>query len=74
MKALRLLVPAAAVMLLAGCGLKPWVAPYERNLLAEPVMSFDRDPVAGTYMHHVYQAREGARGAEGGGGGGCGCN
>ncbi len=74
MNVLRLLAPAAAVMLLAGCGLKPWVAPYERNLLAEPVMSFDRDPVAGTYMHHVYQAREGARGAEGGGGGGCGCN
>ncbi|MCP5190755.1 MAG: DUF4266 domain-containing protein, partial [Pseudomonadales bacterium] len=24
--------------------------------------------------HHVYQVREGARGAEGGAGGGCGCN
>lgn len=61
--------------LLAGCSsLEPWVAPYERDLLAEPIMSFDRDPVSGSYMHHVYQAREGARGAEGGGGGGCGCN
>lgn len=66
---------AAVFILLAGCSsLKPWVAPYERNLLAEPVMSFERDPVAGSYMHHVFQAREGARGAEGGGGGGCGCN
>ena len=65
--------------LAAGCGgcgvfpLKPWVSPYERNNLADPIMSFDRDPVATSYMHHVYQAREGARGAEGGSGGGCGC-
>ena len=54
--------------------LKPWVSPYERNHLADPIMSFSRDPVAAAYLHHVYQAREGARGAEGGSGGGCGCN
>ncbi len=61
----------------AGCSnlkLEPWVSPYERNNLADPIMSFSRDPVAASYMHHVYQAREGARGAEGGSGGGCGCN
>lgn len=61
----------------AGCSsfeLKPWVSPYERNNLADPIMSFNRAPVAGAYMEHVYQAREGARGAEGGSGGGCGCN
>ena len=60
-----------------GCSsmeLKPWVSPYERNNLADPIMSFSRDPVASAYLHHVYQAREGARGAEGGSGGGCGCN
>lgn len=66
-----LLFPA---LLAGGCALQPWVAPYERNLLAEPAMSFDRDPVADSYLDHVFQAREGARGAEGGGGGGCGCN
>ena len=60
--------------LLSGCSIKPWVKPYERNNLAKPIMSSDRDPVASAYMHHVYQAREGARGAEGGAGGGCGCN
>ena len=63
--------------LLTGCGSwepKPWVKPYERQLLADPIMSFDRDPIASSYLHHVYQAREGARGAEGGSGGGCGCN
>ena len=60
-----------------GCGsfeIKPWVSPYERNNLADPIMSFSRDPVSVAYLTHVYQAREGARGAEGGGGGGCGCN
>jgi hypothetical protein len=56
------------------CGIKPWVKPYERANLADPIMSFSRDPVAESYINHVYEAREGARGAEGGGGGGCGCN
>ena len=68
------------VLVLLGSGgcsnmeLKPWVSPFERNNLADPIMSFSRDPVAAAYLHHVYQAREGARGAEGGSGGGCGCN
>ena len=60
--------------LISGCAVEPWVQPYERNNLADPIMSFDRDPVASSYTHHVFQAREAARGAEGGGGGGCGCN
>lgn len=68
---------AAVAALLAGCGslpLEPWVSPYERNNLADPIMSFDRAPVSQSYLHHVYQVREGAGGAEGGAGGGCGCN
>ncbi len=70
---------AALLWLMAagGCGsfeIKPWVSPYERNKLADPIMSFNRNPVAESYMTHVYQAREGAQGAEGGSGGGCGCN
>jgi antirestriction protein ArdC len=60
--------------LLAGCSIEPWVKPYERANLADPIMSFSRDPVADNYINHVNEAREGARGAEGGGGGGCGCN
>lgn len=64
----------SAAMLLQGCNVEPWVKPYERAHLADPIMRFDRDPVASAYTHHVYQAREAARGAEGGGGGGCGCN
>jgi hypothetical protein len=62
------------VLGMAGCSIEPWVQPYERAHLADPIMSFERDPVAGGYRHHVYQTREAARGAEGGGGGGCGCN
>jgi hypothetical protein len=59
----------------AGCtSIKPWVSPYERNNLADPIMSFSRDPIAASYMGHVYEARTGARGAEGGAGGGCGCS
>ena len=59
----------------AGCSnFEPWVKPYERAHLVDPIMNFDPDPVSGAYMNHVYQAREGARGAEGGSGGGCGCN
>jgi hypothetical protein len=62
------------VLTTTGCSVEPWVQPYERAHLADPIMSFQRDPVASAYRHHVYQTREAARGAEGGGGGGCGCN
>jgi len=60
--------------LIAACGIEPWVQPYERAHLADPIMNTDKDPVASAYISHVYEAREGARGAEGSGGGGCGCN
>jgi hypothetical protein len=59
---------------LSGCGIEPWVKPYERDRLAEPIMNLDRDPVSGAYINHVHEAREGARGASGSSGGGCGCN
>ena len=72
---LRNIVLLLALAGLTGCvSIEPWVSPYERNNLADPIMSFDRDPVAATYMDHVYESRTGARGAEGGAGGGCGCS
>jgi hypothetical protein len=59
----------------AGCSnIEPWVKPYERDRLADPIMALDRDPVSSSYIQHVYEAREGARGGEGAAGGGCGCN
>jgi len=61
--------------LLTACGwIEPWVKPYERAHLADPIMSFSPDPVSSAYIKHVYESREGARGASGSGGGGCGCN
>lgn len=71
----RLLAGVAALMGAAACGsIEPWVQPYERERLADPIMAFDPDPVSSSYMDHVYEVREGARGATGGAGGGCGCN
>jgi hypothetical protein len=61
--------------LLGGCSpIQPWVKPYEREHLADPIMSFDRNPVSTSYLDHVFEVREGAHGATGGVGGGCGCN
>jgi hypothetical protein len=64
----------AVALAVGGCSVEPWVKPYERDHLADPIMSFDRDPVSSSYIGHVYEAREGARGATGAAGGGCGCN
>lgn len=72
------LIPVIVVLsflVLQGCStLKPWVKPYERAQLAEPIMLFDRDPVSSAYLGHVHDAREGSRGAGVATGGGCGCN
>lgn len=66
---------ATALLLLAGCKpIEPWVKPYEREKLADPIMALERDPVSGSYLDHVFELREGARGAMGSAGGGCGCN
>ncbi len=63
-----------ALLALGGCAVEPWVKPYERAHLADPIMSFTRDPVSAAYMNHVREVREGARGAGSAHGGGCGCN
>jgi hypothetical protein len=63
-----------ALLCTACSSVEPWVKPYERDHMADPIMSFDRDPVATTYLAHVYGVREGSRGGQGGSGGGCGCN
>lgn len=69
---LFLLLPLVAAT--AGCSVSPWVQPYERGNLADPIMKFERHPVSASFMTHVHEAREAARGAEESGGGGCGCN
>ncbi len=74
MKSARHLIFTLMALAICGCSIQPWVKPYERDNLADPIMAFDRDPVATRYMNHVYDAREAARGADGSAGGGCGCN
>jgi hypothetical protein len=71
----QLLLPPLLASGLSACGgIDPWVKPYERDRLADPIMFLDGDPVSSSYLQHVYEAREGARGGEGAAGGGCGCN
>lgn len=71
----RLLLPLLVVAGLSGCSsIEPWVKPYERDKLADPIMALDANPVSSSYIQHVYEAREASRGGEGSAGGGCGCN
>ena len=69
-----LLALLLAASLSACSGIEPWVKPYERDRLADPIMALDPNPVATSFMQHAYESREGARGGEGAAGGGCGCN
>jgi Domain of unknown function (DUF4266) len=72
---LRILLALVLLGAFSGCSsIEPWVKPYERDRLADPIMFLDMDPVSSAYIYHVYEAREGARGGEGTAGGGCGCN
>ena len=74
----RILLTLATLLIVAGLSacsnIEPWVKPYERDRLADPIMFLNADPVSSAYIYHVYEAREGARGGEGTAGGGCGCN
>ncbi len=65
----------AAASLLCGCAsIEPWVKPYERERLADPMMKFSRASLPDKHREHVLIVREAARGATGVQGGGCGCN
>ena len=63
-----------AAAALASCTVHPWVKPYERERLADPIMNPGRDELAEKHREHVFDVREAARGATGVQGGGCGCN
>jgi hypothetical protein len=71
----RALAAGTLCAALAGCAAPtPWVKPYEREHFADPIMSFNRDPISSSYIDHVLESREGAHGGTGAVGGGCGCN
>lgn len=68
----RLLVCIMAIGL-AGCsglGVKPW----ERDLLADPMMQIGSDGLRIAVDEHIYFSKEATSGGRGFGGGGCGCN
>ena len=66
---------ACMLVLCAGCSsIEPWVKPYEREHLADPIMALSRNSIAASYRDHVFETREGSHGATGAVGGGCGCN
>jgi Domain of unknown function (DUF4266) len=50
------------------------VKPYERGVLAKPVMAESIDPLQKAMTEHAYFSREASFGGGGVGGGGCGCN
>jgi hypothetical protein len=75
-RALRVVLFAVvAALALGACAMpQPWVKPYERERLADPLLQFQRDALAAKHFEHVREVREGSRGATGVQGGGCGCN
>ena len=68
------LLCAAALLGTACSAPQPWVKPYERERLADPLMQFSRNALGEKHREHVHVVREAARGATGVQGGGCGCN
>jgi hypothetical protein len=74
-RALSPLLAVAVAFLLLGCSpIEPWVKPYERERLADPIMKQQRETLSAKHLEHIHEVREGARGANGVQGGGCGCN
>lgn len=67
---LALAVVAAAA---SGCAAMT-VHPWDRDLLAQPRMSFNPLPHETAIDQHIYFSKEGSTGGQDVGGGGCGCN
>lgn len=64
---------AGALAALSGCaslGPKPW----QHDLMAEPAMSLNADPLQAAVDDHIYFSKEGSSGGRSFAGGGCGCN
>ncbi len=70
---LMALLCAAALTSLSGCaslGPKPW----QHDLMAEPAMSVNADPLQAAVDDHIYFSKEASSGGRSYAGGGCGCN
>lgn len=62
---------ALLLPLVSGCA---HVAPWERDILADPRMQPDTEGVQQGIDEHIYFSKEASSGGNGFGGGGCGCN
>ena len=58
---LRLALVALVAALLQGCAIQPWVKPYEREKLSDPIMQFSRAALADKHREHIHAVREGPR-------------
>jgi uncharacterized protein DUF4266 len=77
--ALAAVLPSLALgfALVLACGLGAGCASvpaYQREHLADPIMSFDAQAKRDARMMKALEAREGSTGGTGGAGGGCACN
>lgn len=68
---MRTLALIIGLLGLVGCAT---VQPWERELMSEPAMQVDPNPVQSGYDDHIYFSIESASGGRSFGGGGCGCN
>jgi len=68
----RLAPLALLLALLTGCAAQ--VPVYQREHLADRIMSFKADAKANARLTKSFDAREGSTGGNGGAGGGCACN
>lgn len=69
----RLTFIATLVLGAAGCstlGVKPW----QREVLAQPAMALDAEPIDAAIDDHIYFSKEATSGGRSAAGGGCGCN
>lgn len=53
--------------------LKPWVASYDKEMLHEPYMNFNDDPLSKNFRNHIRKTHEEGIGGHNMNGGGCGC-
>lgn len=61
-------------MLSAGCAANPWVKPYERDALNDPLLTSQDASLVDRRREAAIAVRQGARGAVGLPGDGCGCD
>jgi len=69
-RGLLLLLVGVAALSSGGCAVRA----YEREKLADPIMSFDAEGREDARRVKSLEAREGSTGGVGGAGGGCACN